>query len=344
MEKTDKWKMASHLHKAIRHGRPDDAEQGVRWLLDVDPAYARYRMAVIAVEDVAAGSPGLIAEAFSGGWTRAHLYTAGPDFLIEQARSWAEAVKDRTPCAWISCVRFLEPFEREHGPWPLVTLGKARRMAFDTSRPWWERGLAAWRAVGSNVFRSRALPSIPGDWDTYVYEASQLGLPEDLMACMRTGGKVQGEAHPIFLPLAGQAHQEEKVSLVSRDIPSLGYAGPWLSASLDIHTSEGKRALSDLLRSRRDWVRELSQGSSCKSVEEAVGRLWFWMEGGLLDRHLAYPTSQVIDEDTKLAIMQKLRVNPQRLFETFGHDMPSWHASRERFVAQSPRQAPPSPS
>lgn len=344
MEKTDKWKMASHLHKAIRHGRPDDAEQGVRWLLDVEPAYARYRMAVIALEDVAAGSPDLIAEAFSGGWTRAHLYTTGPEFMIDQARAWAEATKDRTPCAWISCVRFLEEFEQEHGPWPLVTLGKARRMAFDTSRPWWERGLAAWRAVGSNVFRSRALPSIPGDWDAYVYEASQLGLSDELMACMRVGGKVQGEAHPIFLPLVGQAQQEEQVSVATREIPFLGYAGPWLSSSLDMHTSEGKRALGDLLRSRRGWARELSRGTTPKAVEEAVGRLWFWMEGGLLDKYLAYPTSQKIDEDTKLAIMRKIQVNPQRLFETFGHDMPAWHTSRERFAIQPARRPSSGPA
>lgn len=342
MDKTDKWKMASHLHKAIRHGRADDAEQGVRWLLDVDPAYLRYRMAVIAVEDVAAGSPELIAQAFEGGWTKTHLYNAGDGFLIDQARSWAGAVKDRTPCAWISCTRFLEQFEQAHGPWAMLTLRKARNMAFDESRPWWERGLAAWRAVGSNVFRSGALPSLAGDWEAYVYDASELGLSDELMACMRTGGKVQGEAHPIFLPLVGQAHKAEAVEQATRTIPFLGYAGPWLSAALDGHTSEGKRALGRLLRAKRAWVNELARPPATEqNVEEAVRRLWFWMEGGLLDKHLVYPTSQLIDRDTKRAAMARLGVNPRRLFETFGHDLPAWHRAREQSL---PTRLRPNPS
>lgn len=341
MDKQDKWKMASHLHKAIRHGRPDDAEQGVRWLLDVDPAYLRYRMAVIAVEDVAAGSPALIAQAFEGGWTKTHLYNAGDGFLIGQARSWAESVKDRTPCSWMSCTRFLEPFEQAHGSWAMLTLRKARGMAFDASRPWWERGLAAWRAVGSNVFRSSALPSLAGDWEAYVYDASELGLPEELMACMKTGGKVQGEAHPIFLPLVGQSHKSEPVEQASRSIPFLGYAGPWLSAALDSHTSEGKRALGNLLRQKRTWVRELARPPATdKDVEEAVRRLWFWMEGGLLDKHLSYPTSRTIDADTKRAVMNGLGVSPRRLFETFGHDLPAWHQAREQALPASPRLRP----
>ena len=139
----DKWKAASHLHKAIRHGRPDDAEQGVRWLLELDPAYLRYRLAVIAVEDVAAGDPDAVAEAFSGGWTKMDLAQRGDGFLVESARRWAQARKDRTPCAWIGCTRFLDDFQGRWKDWEMLPLSRARSMAFDLSLPWWARGLAA---------------------------------------------------------------------------------------------------------------------------------------------------------------------------------------------------------
>src|SRR5690606_4758661 len=97
----------------------------------LDPAYLRYRLAVIAVEDVAAGAPSLVAEAFSGGWTKADLHARGPGFLVDRARAFASAPKDRTPCAWISCTRWIDEFQASHGPWPLVPLRRARQMAFD---------------------------------------------------------------------------------------------------------------------------------------------------------------------------------------------------------------------
>jgi len=334
MVKEDKWKIASHLHKAIRHGRADDAEQAVRWLYDVEPAYLRYRMAVIAVEDVAAGSPDIIAESFSGGWTKNDIYVRGDrEFLIEQARLWAGALKDRTPCAWLSCQLYLEPFVKEFGPWQLLTLGRARDMAFDLERPWWVRGLAAWRAAGSDKLRSSHLPSMPGDYDAFVYEAQKLGLSDAWMTCIRTGGKVQGEPHPIFLPLAAHAQQAETVTDKVRAIPQLGYAGPWLSAALDKHTSEGKRALSRLLQTQRPAVNSLAAlGADRATIEHLVGRLWFWMEGGLLNHSKQYETSLLIDRQTKQIEMARSGISGQALFEAFGKNLPAWHQARQAQV------------
>ncbi len=337
LSKQDKWKIASHLHKAIRHGLADDAEQGVRWLAEIDPAYLRYRLAVIAVEDVAAGSPEVIRQAFEGGWNKASIAARGGDeFLVEQARTWASSTKDRTPCAWLSCVRFRDEFEQQWGRWELLPVRKATRLAFDVSQPWWARGLAAWRAAGSDNLKG-SLPSLPGNWDHYVGAASELGLPEALLECMKVGGKVQGEAHPIFIPLAGQAQLLEGTQPAVRTIPLAGYAGPWLSAALDKHTSEGKRALARLLQSNRGKVQQLmGSGASQEDVEDLVGRLWFWMEGGLLDRYLKYPTAEAIDMETKRQTLAAAHVNGRALFEAF-RDIAAWHQAREAVV--SPRRS-----
>lgn len=332
LEKQDKWKVASHLHKAIRHGLPDDAEQGVRWLEEIEPAYLRYRMAVIAVEDVAAGSPQVVRQSFEGGWTKmAIAQKGGVDFLVEQARLWAQSVKDRTPCAWISCTRFRPQFEEKWGEWVMLSLGQAREMAFDETLPWWARGLAAWRAAGADKLRGN-LPGLSGDWEAYVAAATERGLPEDLLECMRVGGKVQGEAHPIFLPLAGLAQLKEGTQVASRQVPLAGYAGPWLSSALDKHTSEGKRALSNLLRSHGPQVRQLmAGGASHEAVEDLVGRLWFWMEGGMLDRYLQYPTAEQIDKDIKRQVLAQANVSGKALFEAF-KDIRSWHLARAKVI------------
>lgn len=347
LTKEDKWKVASHLHKAIRHGRPDDAEQGVRWLYDIEPNYLRYRMAVIAVEDVAAGNPELIAESFSGGWTKSDIHARGErDFFVSQARQWAASLKDRTPCAWISCQLFLPQFVERFGPWELLSLGKGRRLAFDLEQPWWVRGLGAWRAAGSDKLRASYLPTMPGDYDTFAYEAEQLGLSAAWMTCIRTGGKVQGEPHPIFLPLAAHAQQAEEVVPTEKAIPQLGYAGPWLSAALDKHTSEGKRALGALLRSQHAGVTLLRQaGVDGPTIDHLVGRLWFWMEGGLLNHYKAYPTAALIDRHVKHVEMQRAGIPGQLLYDAFGKNLPAWHQARQSQIrAQyTPSSAPDLP-
>lgn len=337
----DKWKVASHLQKAVRQGRPDDAVQAVHWLRELDPAYLRYRMAVMAIEDVAAGSPELVAQSLSGGWTKMDLARRGPDFLPQAARAWAQARKDRTPCDWMGCTFYRSAFEAQHGPWELMALGKARRLAFDADRPWWERGLAAWRAVGTTVFRTDHLPALPGDWEAYAYAAREAGLSEAGRVCLETAFRVQAEAHPIFFPLAMLAQQAEAAERTPVDkVPlDLGYVGPWLSSALDKHTSEGKRALTQLLRIKSAEVEHLVQaGATRQAVEAAVGKLWFWMEGGQLDKSWMYPTARQIDLDNKRNALEALRVAPQPLFQAFGRDPATWHQAR---LAALPRARPP---
>ena len=109
--KEDKWKLVSHLHKSIRHGKADDAAAAAKWIYYVDPAYARYRMAVIAFEDVAGASPEVIIDSMSNGWKKEDIENQGGHvFLQEQARKWASTIKDRTANDWVSCTRWLPEY------------------------------------------------------------------------------------------------------------------------------------------------------------------------------------------------------------------------------------------
>ena len=183
-----------------------------------------------------------------------------------------------------------------------------------------------------------------GDWEAFVAAAEAQGLSSAESTCLRTGGKVQGEPHPIFLPLACLARRAEGASPLDRPVPQLGYAGPWLSSALDKHTSEGKRALSALLTRYPDRVRTLqANGASVEQVQEAVGRLWFWMEGGRLDRAWDYPTARTVDAHVKARTLERVRIHPQSLFEAFGRDLPAWHMARCQSLPRPLASRRPSP-
>ena len=159
-----KWLLASHLQKAVRRGLPEEAAWAATELARIEEAYLRYRLAVMAVEDVAGGDPEPVADRFGEGWTKKVLVArGGVPFLVETAATLARAAKDRTPCTWMDCTRYLGRFEALHGPWSELGVPEAQRLAFEAST-WWEQGLAAWRAVGTDRFPSGHLPKLTGDW------------------------------------------------------------------------------------------------------------------------------------------------------------------------------------
>jgi len=102
---------------------------------------------------------------------------------------------------------------------------------------------------------------------------------------------------------------------------------------LDKHTSEGKRALGALLNHQRAGVTALRQaGADGPTIDHLVGRLWFWMEGGLLNHYKAYPTAALIDRQVKQVEMQRAGIPGQLLYEAFGKNLPAWHQARQSQV------------
>ena len=157
-----------------------------------------------------------------------------------------------------------------------------------------------------------------------------------------TAGAVQREAHPVFLGLALAAQAREGTLERSLAVPDLGSVGPWRSASLDKHTSEGKKAVRHQLAAQPDDARWLRQAMGSEEMaQDALGRLWFWMEGGLCDRIREYPTASTIDRDAKRCYLTTHGLDGSELFRRFGQ--PSrWHAARLAVVhPPSPRSPHP---
>ena len=173
MEKQDKWKLASQLQKSIRHGHIELARSTALALSGLDMSYLRYRLCVMAVEDVGACNAPAILEDMQPGWdAKSVAARGGGEFLADLARRWAGSIKDRLPCDFLACRHWLAEFEQMHGPWTDLRPQPAMDIASDRTRAWWERGLAAWSVAGTERFPGGDLPRVEGSWEQWVEFAS----------------------------------------------------------------------------------------------------------------------------------------------------------------------------
>jgi hypothetical protein len=328
----DQWKWVSHLQKAIRRGHVAAARTAVSELWGMDKNYLKYRMATIAVEDVMAGSPELLDTQVPSSWRKADLEALGGQVYMENlAASWAGARKDRTPCDWIDCRHWLADFEAEHGRWDSVPAAEATELAWDRSSPWWMRGLAAWRAAGTQAFPSDELPVLEGDPEWWTRAASETGRPT---AALEFFARQQREPHPVFVALAWEARAREPRLEVNTPIAE-EFIGPWLAAAIDGHTSEGKKAL------RRLWTQRPLQaefaGVDDERAEVVLKKLWFWLDGGLTDKSWNYPTRQRMLADSRARFQERLGIHGSTWFQAFGQPA-SWRtAQRQALGLNRPR-------
>lgn len=343
----DRWKLASHIQKAVRRGLADEAEWGVRQLWPLDHAYLRTRLAVIAVEDVAGASEDVVLEHFGPGWHKRELDArGGVEAIVTAARAFAEAEKDRTACDFWSCRHWMREFTAHHGSWLDLTVPEAIGIALDRTQPWWARGLGAWRAVGTKAFSDRAevLPSVAGDPKLWAEACAELRLSATRMEVLTKAGKAQAEPHPVFLPLAWSIRDAElgQPARKPRPLVDLGKVGPWLSCALDGHTAEGRASLRKVLAQNPSGVSFLAaHGRTDELAVHAVAKLWFLMEGGHCTRLRSYPTADRIGADIRQRFLSTPQpMNGTELYHHFGHPE-QWQEARLSVMGQSPR--PPRP-
>ena len=333
LEKNDKWRLASHIQKAVRQGKAEHARWGAEQLAFVDQSYLSYRLSVIAVEDVGAGSPDVILEAMKDGWGKKIIEEkGGKDFLIQTAVNYANAVKDRLPCDWISCHHWLEPFEHKYGPWESLSYQTASQEAFNPDLSWWERGLFAWNAAGTKRFASGILPVHEGNWEAWKNTCASLSNHAEIESIMRLG-EHQREAHPVFLGLALHERYRRPESKIEQfKLLNLPDIGPWLSSAYDKHTSEGTKALRYWLRRHspsQQWL--ASQGLNEDAQLDAMGRLMFWMEGGVCNQEWTHDLTRQLRIDGKRLYLQRNHLPPKE-FASFCAQPQSWHEARSSVI------------
>lgn len=333
--KEDKWLLASHLQKAIRRGWVDEAVWAAFHLYNVDRAYFAYRLSVIAVEDVGAGSPEIAKWVdLEKPWGAKRFGFAKKSeedwaFWLPVVTDFASSIKDRTPCEWMACTRWLNEFENKHGSWLSQKPDNALEQAYNTNLQWWERGLFAWRAAGTKRFPSDHLPADEeGVWDDFVRSSPT----QDVQTILLGFGARQREAHPVFLPLAvSDRSRDPTAHAVMCQVGDIVKHGHWISPALDKHTGEGKRALFNFINSKPHERDQLYKHLGQEQSINAVGALMFWMEGGVVNHTQLYATAQTIASDIKKRFLKSNQLNGRWLFETWG-DKKMWEHHRERVI------------
>jgi len=301
----DKWKLSSQLQKAIRQGKLPEALDAAEQLHALEPSYLRYRLAVIAVEDVAAGSPYVVLDTLGPGWKKAEVEARGGTHVVmETVTKFVHATKDRTPCNLMYATRFVQEFEALHGPMAQLSWERGLQVALDAEQPWWARALAGWRCAGTDKFKPRTnhIPDLTGNWDRWV-AANGEAYGDDVAKLMRIG-EFQREYHHLFLGLAHSANLTHTAKTVEGVYPDLPKLGMWLSSAIDKHTADGKRALYHLLAINPAGSQTLAQyGLDRDAQVDLIGRLWFWKEGSQCKLQREHAMSAAIHPDNQAKVL-----------------------------------------
>lgn len=303
--KEDKWNAVSHIQKCVRRGLAGEAVAMVAPLYSVDHAYLRYRLAVIAVEDIGIANAPLVAELLEGRLLKRWIDDkGGVTWLENMVAALAKSPKDRTACDWGAIARYSVPeFETHYGSWTELSFDKAVVLAFDMTVPLAFRALAAWRCAGTDLFPTPALPeNHKGDWQFWLDANAARGVSSDVLAAMALGQRTQREWHPIFLGMCAMDALSQGRSLDTPAVKSLGFVGHYLSASLDMHTSAGNKALRAWYASTPDLRKAFEGTNPALTREKAVemlGRMVFLLEGGQVTPRLQYTTAAEVLKEVK---------------------------------------------
>lgn len=336
--KEDKWKAVSHLQKCIRRGWADKIPDVARALWAVDNAYLRYRLAVIAAEDVGIGNAAAVVELMQDKinkrWVDAN---GGIEGLIVRMQALANGVKDRTACTWGSLAS-LQDFEAKHGDWEAATPQRAALVAFDEKESLSVRAAAALRAAGTNLFPHGGFPEVAGDWEHWMGVNGQ-HAPEDILFAMRQGQKSQKEWHPAFLGMCWNDYQASPTEVQTTNPRDFGDVHGYCSAGIDSHTAEGKKAIASWWRTtpqlRQQWHALGWTGTDSDAIA-LLSSMVFIMEGGAVDKRLGYTTAQAVEQAAKERWAARAGMLGKEAANAVWKAMPRLHECRLQYVQSQP--------
>lgn len=340
--KTDKWKAVSHLQKCIRRGWAEHIPEVARALWSVDNAYLRYRLAVIAAEDVGIGnSPAvsnLMEDKINKRWVDAN---GGIEGLIVRMQELANSIKDRTACTWGSLAS-LTAFEGIHGDWETTLPQRAAVIAFDDTQDLAVRAAAALRAAGTNLFPHSAFSEVEGDWESWMsFNAER--APKNVLAAMRTGQKSQKEWHPAFLGMCWADYQASPAETIVTVPKNFGYVHGYVSAAIDSHTAEGQKAIAQWWRQttslRQQWQALGWSGQDHEAIF-LLSSMVFLLEGGAVDKKLGYATAKAVEQTAKDRWSLSSDLPGKEAAQAVWQSMPQLHVCRLQFVPHQPTLDP----
>ncbi len=303
----DKWILVSNLQKAIRRNQEEIAVKTSTELWKIDNAYLRYRTAVILVEDIGIANINLLSMAFEGKLGKRWIDAKGglswflDNIIIPAARS----TKDRTACDLGIISKNNKPqFEEKYGLFQNISIDTAVDI-YTNSASILEKGLAAWRIAGTDLFPHKSLPEqIKGDWQKWLNINKDLGVSDNTLNIMKLAQKSQREWHAIYL---GIAEINSKLHTIKQESIETPIYENIILAAADIHTRIGQNAIRNYIKTNNTLKSELEKLNcilNYTEIEKAISKMIFLLEGGKINSGLTYPLASEVDKIQKQQWME----------------------------------------
>lgn len=293
----DKWIAASALQKGIRRGNVKLALRALETLWNIDPRYARRRLAIVALEDVGLGAPDIVAVsviACSGNkyLSKARIYPSVRACAIALARS----PKERSAEHIYTILSYHGDFDLLRDRFAHKSSNQLIEIMIDPERFLLERSAAAWFLAGTNRFGGGEFPVVSGDMGAFEWAIEQLNTPPWQPLVTMAGLKISQCALPIFWPVK-LSHQDcgggkiiemnKKTRNDTRNVP------PYL---LDQFTRGGKAVIRGILKEDTKLTRWLGGILPRKAWQATVEMGLFYLSSDVLDQEYVFRESEKLKD------------------------------------------------
>lgn len=350
----NKYRAASAMQKMVRRGRADVARDMAHGLLTLDPDYVWRRLCTVALEDIGVANIGLVA---------AYLWLAGKKqwrvqrggdqrWLMMMVNELANSPKDRNACdllVWADLDFDLEKLRSEveinwiQQKYPDEEYLVSQILNPDHSIA--EKMVWAWVAAGTKKHNGRGFKdqAVTPSLILNISNASEeMKHPLIIQYIIKTGDSRQYEGMPMAFPLIWEQAAEDVYAMLSKgkmdvkDDPfvTLPDIGLYPSCAFDIHTGEGKKAISDFVFNT-PAIKALFDG--VPDPRGAVGTTIFRVEGHQVNKRLQYPGGpDMVDIVDPIHMMGDgvKRNNVMAVYETVSANMERLHWYRRKALGE----------
>mgnify|MGYP005845938197 CR=1 FL=1 len=316
----NKWRVVSCLQKAIRHGNTEMAQMSASVLYDLDQSYLFRRLAVIAVEDVGAGSVysmlSSLAVAGNSAWRKS---VDGRRLGVWMAKQQARAPKDRTLCDMLVVVDY-EP-DLPKAEWAQLPTGDLLAHVDDVGLDFEYRMMAAWLAAGSAKYRGMSMPE-DNYRDAGLLFRHMVERGHSRMA-LYLAAKIAGRLNEamwvstLFFDdwLRQTAGAGFDISSLKLKLPPTPKVGQLLGAAYDMYTREGKIAIGKFRKENADVLDPFLKSVPTNMSSTLLSYGIFQVEGGAQGNRAVFANSEPLESRAKVVEMAYTGIDPGLLPE-----------------------------
>lgn len=345
LTKDDKWVLVSCLQKSVRKGFENLAGIYAQKLCELgERSYLAYRLSIMAVEDVGVAATDDIVPFLKTRIKKAEVDTnGGVEYLVETAKLFARAKKDRTACDLVTLAQGYKPTE--------LSLDEHKAIFLDPNQHEITRALSAWSVLGAKKHKN----SLIQDQEDRLSEFIELNAKllensqkkDIILGILEDSYPVHREPHFIVIGLLQAILEEEKDvgmsgfktgDFVSRGFNQFLAQNYFLVDGIDTHTAQGKTAAYKFLKKPslvNEWMEKNNVPFEARF--NVVKCLSFRAIGQQVNHRMFYPTATRVMRDVQSETLNRYvghEVDFKEALKSFNASVPIWNNCIEEVITK----------